>query len=172
MNNNSVNVENAILSNSSKIETNKNSIEDNDTDIAYNLREINYIKNNISEPYLKNIYNILFYDSKTQVDFKNSFYEKVFVVDSKQNDFIEMNFKINLEYEDISDRNYIKIIYEIFDENGYRLYTKSINNNNKYLCFSNKVIIDENIFYNFNKDIKKIKFIIKFQMLLPNVIKI
>ena len=82
-----------------------------------------------------------------------------------------MNFKINLQYEDIYERNYVKTIYELFDENDNRLYTKSINNN-KYLYFSNKVVIDENVFYNFNKSIKKIKFIIKFQMLLPNVIKI
>ena len=38
--------------------------------------------------------------------------------------------------------------------------------------FSDRVIIDENIFYNFTKDIKKIKFVIKFQMLLSRVIKI
>ena len=55
--------------------------------------EINYIKNNISKPYLKNIYNILFYESKTQID-----------------------FKIDLQYEDVSERNYVKTIYEIFDE--------------------------------------------------------
>ena len=72
-----------------------------------------------------------------------------------------MYFKIDLQYEDISGRNYVKTIYELFDENNNRLYTKSINNN-KYLYFSNKVIIDENIFYNFTKDIEKIKFVIKF----------
>ena len=44
VNNNLGNLENAILSNSSKIDTNKNSIKDNDADIAYNLREINYVK--------------------------------------------------------------------------------------------------------------------------------
>ena len=82
-----------------------------------------------------------------------------------------MYFKIDLQYEDISERNYVKTIYEIFDENGNRLHTKSINNN-KYLYFSNRVIIDENIFYNFTKNVKKIKFVIKFHMLLPNVIKI
>ena len=87
------------------------------------------------------------------------------------NDFIEMYFKIDLQYEDISERNYVKTIYEVFDENDNRLYAKSINNN-KYLYFSNKVIIDENIFYNFNKDVKKMKFVIKFQILLPRVIKI
>ena len=38
-----------------------------------------------------------------------------------------------------------KIIYEILDENNNSLYIKSVNNN-EYLYFSNKVIIDENIF--------------------------
>ena len=49
--------------------TNKNSIEDNDTDIAYNLQEINKIKNN--KTYLKNVCNILFHNKKTQIDFRN-----------------------------------------------------------------------------------------------------
>ena len=82
-----------------------------------------------------------------------------------------MYFKIDLEYEDILERNYVKTIYEIFNENENRLYVKSINDN-RYLHFSNRVIVDENIFYNFTNSIKKIKFIIEFQMLLPNVIKI
>ena len=50
-------------------------------------------------------------------------------------------------------------------------YIKSVNNN-EYTYYSNKIFIDENIFYNFNKNIKKIKFVIKFQMLLSRVIKI
>ena len=54
---------------------------------------VDYLKNNISKSYLKNIYNILFYDKKTQINFRNLFYEKVFDINSKQNDFIEMNFK-------------------------------------------------------------------------------
>ena len=82
-----------------------------------------------------------------------------------------MDFKISLEYQDISERDYVKITYEIFDDNDNILYAKSTNNN-KYLYFSNKVIVDENIFYNFTKNVKKIKFVIKFQMLLPRVIKI
>ena len=133
--------------------------------------EINDIKNNNSTQYLKNIYNILFYDKKTQINFKGAFYEKVFDVNSKQNDFIEMYFKIDLQYEDISERNYVKIIYQLFDENDNSLYIKSVTNNN-YTYFSNRVIVDENIFYNFTKNVKKIKFVIKFQMLLSRVIKI
>ena len=161
-----------------KIEKNKNDIlinligiNTNEDNIAYNLEEINYIKNSNSKLYLKNVYNILFYNKKTQTDFRNLFYEKVFDVNANKNDFIEMNFKIDLQYEDISERNYVKTIYEIFDENDNSLYIKSTNNN-KYSYFSNKIIVDENIFHNFTKDVKKMKFVIKFQMLLPKVIKI
>ena len=129
------------------------------------------MKNNNSKSYLKNVYNILFYDKKTQIDFRNLFYEKVFDVNANENDFIEMKFKIDLQYESISERNYVKTIYEIFDENDNRLYIKPVTNND-YAYFSNRVIIDENIFYNFNKVVRKIKFVIKFQMLLSRVIKI
>ena len=167
-----------ITSNSGKTSTNKSDIStnlikinSNEDDILYNLGEINYLKSNKSTQYLKNIYNILFFNKKTQIDFRNIFYEKVFDINAGINDFIEMNFKIELEYQDTDDRNYVKAIYEIFDENNNRLYIKSITNNN-YLYFSNKLIIDENIFYNFNEDIKKIKFVIKFQMILSRVIKI
>ena len=167
-----------ISTNLGKINTNKNNIStnlikinSNEDDILYNLSEINNIKNNNSTQYLKNIYNILFYDKKTQISFINLFYEKVFDVDVSINDFIEMYFKIDLQYEDISERNYVKIIYQLFDENDNSLYIKSVNNND-YTYFSNRVIVDENIFYNFTKNVKKIKFVIKFQMLLSRVIKI
>ena len=82
-----------------------------------------------------------------------------------------MNFKIDLQYDDISERNYVKTMHEIFDETNNTLYVKSVTNDD-YTYFSNRVIIDENIFYNFTKNVKKIKFIIKFQMILPRAIKI
>ena len=160
-----------IDENKNDISTNLININTNEDNIAYNLSEINYIKNNIPKLYLKNIYNILFYNKKTQIDFRNLFYEKVFDVNANKNDFIEMNFKIDLQYEDISERNYVKTIYETFDENGNILYIKSVTNNS-YTYFSNGFIIDENILYNFTKNLKKIKFVIKFQMILSRVIKI
>ena len=86
VNNNLDDLENTILSNSSKIDTNENDvstnlikINTNEDDILYNLSEINYIKNNISKPYLKNINNILFYESKTRIDFRGIFFEKVYI---------------------------------------------------------------------------------------------
>ena len=70
-------------------------INGNEDDIAYNLNEINYLKNNKSTQYLKNIYNILLYDSKTKISFKEDiFFEKIFNIDASLNDFIEINFKI------------------------------------------------------------------------------
>ena len=154
-----------INNNSSDISTNLIKINSNENDILYNLNEINYIKNNKSTQYLKNVYNILIYDSKTQIDFREDiFYEKIFDINANQNDFLEIFFKIQLEYRDTDDRHYVKSIYELFDENNNSLYVKSVNNN-EYLYFSNKMTIDENIFYNFTNNIKKLKFVIKFQKL-------
>ena len=160
-----------INTNEDNISTNLIKINSNEDDILYNLNEINNIKNNSSKSYLKNVYNILFYDKKTQISFRNYFYEKVFDVNASINDFIEMSFKISLQYENISERSYVKTLYELFDENDNSLYIKSVSNND-YSYYSNKIFIDENIFYNFNKSIKKIKFVIKFQMILSRVIKI
>ena len=81
-------------------------------------------------------------------------------------------FKIDLQYDDISGSNYVKAIYQLFDEDDNSLYIKSVSNN-EYLYLSNRVIVDENIFYNFSNDVKKIKFVIKFQNIsFSRVIKI
>ena len=154
-----------VDTNTKDISTNLSKINSNEDDILTNLNEINYLKNNNSKSYLKNVYNILFYNNNEQISFKDEiFYEKIFDINVDINDFIEMSFKIELEYRNINDRNYVKNIYQIMDENNNILYIKTISND-EYPYFSNKLIIDENIFYNFNKNIKKIKFIIKFQKL-------
>ena len=172
-NENYINIDYVDRNNEERINTNKNDIStnlikinSNEDDILSNSSEINYIKNNISKSYIKNIDNILFYDKKTQISFikDDIFYEKVFELNANKNDFLEMKFKIDLQYDDISERNYVKTIYQLLDENDNSLYIKSVTNND-YSYFSNRVIIDENIFYNFNKDIKKIKFVIRFQKL-------
>ena len=163
VNNNLGDLENNILSNKNNISTNLIKINSNEDDILSNLNEINYLKNNKSTQYLKNVYNILFYNEKKQISFKDEiFYEKVLDVDAAINDFIEIKFKIGLEYRHINDRNYVKNIYEILDENDNSLYIKSASNS-EYSYFSNRVTIDEEIFYTFTKNIKKMKFVIKFQ---------
>ena len=172
-NENYINIDYVDRNNEGRINTNKNNIStnlikinSNEDDILSNSSEIDYIKNNISKSYLKNIYNILFYDKKTQINFKKDvFYEKVFDINAGINDFIEIDFKIDLQYDDISERNYVKTIYQLLDDNNNSLYIKSINNN-EYSYFSNRIIIDENIFYNFTKNVKKIKILIKFNKII------
>ena len=143
-----------IEKNKNDISTNLINISSNEDKIASNLSEIKYLKKNKSTQYLKNINNILFYDKKTQINFKGIFYEKVFELNANKNDFIEMKFKIDLQYEDISERNYVKTIYEIFNENNNSLYIKSITNND-YVYFSNRVIVDEDIFIILIRMLKK-----------------
>ena len=132
------------------------------------MREINNIRNN--KIYLKSVYNISFYDKKTQIDFSDIFYEKIFNDNANKNDFIEINFRMIIEYEDISERIYVHSHYEIFDDDNNSLYISSIHNND-YEFFNNKVFINENIFYNFTKNVKDIKLVIKFVMSISKIIK-
>ena len=113
--------------NKKDISTNLIKINSNEDNILTNLNEINYLKNNKSTQYLKNVYNILFYNNNEQISFKDEiFYEKIFELNANKNDFLEINFKIELEYMNINDRNYVKNIYEILDENNNnRLYNKN-----------------------------------------------
>ena len=164
-----------ISSNLGKIEENKGNISCNlinmrlnEDNIAINLTKIKELNQN--KTYLKNLENILFYDKNTQVDFKGTFFEKIFKVTAKQINFIELNLKILLEYEDMSQRIYVNTYYEIFDENNNSLYISSINNND-YQYFSNKVFVEEKIFYNSAKNVKNIKFKIKFVMTAEKVKK-
>ena len=158
-----------VYTNTESISTNLIKINSNEDDILTNLNEINYLKNS-SKSYLKNVYNILFYNNNEQISFKDEiFYEKIFELNANKNDFIEMSFKIELEYRNINDRNYVKNIYEILDENNNRLYIKTISNND-YSYYSNKIFIDENIFYNFTKNVKKIKILIKFNKIISSKI--
>ena len=167
-----INIDYLDRNNEGRIDMNKKDISNNlikiisnEDDISSNLEKINNIKNNNSKSYLKNVYNILFYDNNEQISFKDQvFYEKEFNVNASVNDFIEIKFKIGLEYRNINNRSYVKNSYEILDKNNNRLYIKTISND-EYSYFSNKLIINENIFYTFTKNIEKIKFIIKFQKL-------
>ena len=171
VNNNLGDLENTILTNKNNISTNLIKINSNENDILSNSSEVDYIKNNNSKSYLKNIYNVLFYDDKTQINFKEIFYEKSFQVNASINDFLKFNLRMLLEYENINEKIYVNTVYEIFDENNNSLYISTINNND-YQYFSNKLSIKENIFYNFTKNFKNIKFRIKFVMTSVQVIKI
>ena len=64
VNNNLDDLENTILTNKNNISTNLINIRGNEDNILSNSSEIDYLKNNISKSYLKNVYNVLFYNEK------------------------------------------------------------------------------------------------------------
>ena len=68
-----------------------------------------------------------------------------------------------MEYELIQEKPYIRSIYAIKDMNNNFLYIKTIDHHT-YTYFENKLFVNENIFYNFDKSIEKIKFSIRFQL--------
>ena len=55
--------------NKGNISSNLEKIDKNKGNISSNLSKINNIENNISKTYIKNIYNILFYDKKLKLIF-------------------------------------------------------------------------------------------------------
>ena len=111
--------------------------------------------------YLKNLYNILYRDNDIKVS--HFFYDKTFLLNAKRNDFIEVYFKLQLEYDDISNARYVATNLIFLNmENGQEIYSKSYSNN-KYLTNTNNIIlINDSINYNFDIDIDKLKLAITF----------
>ena len=90
-NENYINIDYIHKNNEERIDTNKNNISTNlinirgnEDNIAYNLSKIDYIKDNISKSYLKNVHNILYYTVKEKIDFNNDFYDKTFELNAKK----------------------------------------------------------------------------------------
>ena len=134
-------------------------------DIKDSLNSINNISNRVgkleNKLYLKNLYNILYHDNDIKIS--HFFYDKSFLLKSKQNDFIEIFFKLQLEYADISNAKSVTtnlIIYNM--SNGEELYSKSYSNNKYPTNTNNIILINDSINYNFDIDIDKVKIAITF----------
>ena len=138
--------------------------------INANKSDIEKLNNNII---LKNIKDILFYNVKTQINFKNNFYDKTFVLNIKKNDFIEIDLKMLLEYSNIDSSNIIIIEFSLYDDDDddEQIYAITYNNSD-YILHDNLVYINENILYTFEKDIYNLKFEIFFYMLRSDIVNI
>ena len=120
---------------------------------------------------LKNIINILFYNDKKQIDFKNNFFDNKFNLNIKKDDFIEIDLRMLLEYTNIDNSNVIITEFRLYDDNDDRLYTATYNNSD-YISHNNLVFINKNIFYNFEKDVSNLRVKIFFYMLRSAIVKI
>ena len=115
----------SIKENKKNIASNLINMNINEDNIAINTSEIEYLKK--SKIYLKNLYNEIFHNEKTQILFSNDkfFYEKVFEDNYNINDFIEISLDFIVEIDNISNLSYVKIRYNIYDDNDNRLYIKT-----------------------------------------------
>ena len=138
---------------------------DNVKDIENNFEKI---ENSIK---LKNIKNMLFYDERDQINFKGIFFNKTFELNIKKNDFIEIDLRMLLDYENINEAHIIITEFKLYNDNDERIYISTYNNGDS-ISYKNFVFINKHIFYNFEKDTKNLKIIIEFRMTRVEVVKI
>ena len=148
---------------------------DNVKDISNNLEQINTNKSDIinlkNDIKLKNVYNVLFYDEREQIAFKNNFFNKTYEINIKKDDFIEIDLRMLLDYENIKEAHITITEFKLYDDNDKEIYTASYNNGNN-ISFKNFVFLNKTIFYNFKKDTTKLRILIYFRMIKVEVVKI
>ena len=89
------------------------------------------------------------------------FFEKSYTINIKQNDFIEIYFKLLIKYDDVSNAKHITTNFILYD-GDVELNSYSYDNSD-YISNSNTDILLQNAFsYHFDKDINNLKIIITF----------
>ena len=147
-----------INTNKSDITSNLSKIGTNISDIANNLSEIESLKKSI---YLKNLLNILYYD--VDVKISDIFFEKTYVINAKKTDFLEIQFKILLIYDNISNAKYVNTIFTFYDDNDREVYWTSYDNSDYINDYGTIDLLLRNyIYYTFDRDITNLKIRISF----------
>ena len=135
-------------------------------DIQDALDSVNSIStrvNNLEKSlYLKNLYNDIYHNNDVNI-ITNIFFDKTYNLNAKQNEFIEIYFKLLIKYEDVSNARHITTNFILYNmENGNELISYSYDNSD-YISNSNTDILLNNAFYyNFNEDVNKLKIAITF----------
>ena len=147
--------------------TNEMSIK-NIQDSLNNVNSISSRVDNLEESlYLKNLLNILYHENDIQI--RHIFFQKIYTINAKKNDFLEIYFKMLLEYDDVSNAKYVTTNFILYDNNGNELYIASYNNSD-YIADSNTDILLNNAFYyNFDSNITNLKIVLSFSMSRSNL---
>ena len=144
-------------------------------DIQDSLNTVNNISNDLEKINnsikLKNVINILFNDVRDQINFKGIFFNKTYELNIKKNDFIEIDLRMLLDYENINEAHIVVTEFKLYNDNDEQIYISTYNNGDS-ISYKNFVFINKHIFYNFDKDTKNLKIIIEFRMTRVEVVKI
>ena len=129
---------------------------------------IKNIQDSLNKNYLKNFYNELYHENDLKVS--HIFYDKIFTINAKKTDFLEVYFKIQLDYDDLSNAKYVDTNFILYDmHNGQELFSKSYDNDD-YIGITNVNIILQNAFYyTFDRDVNKLKIAITFSLSRSNL---
>ena len=120
---------------------------------------LNAVNSMTSKIYLKNLFNELYHENDISIE--HIFFEKIYTINAKRNDFIEVYFKLLIKYDDVSNSKHITTNFILYD-GDVELISYSYDNND-YIGNSNTGILLNNAFYyNFDKDVNKLKIIISF----------
>ena len=138
--------------------------------VVKHYKKINTLSVNNNLTNLKNVYNIKYYDYKKQINFNESFFNKTFNLNFKKNDYIEIDLKMKLEYEDIDDSKIIKTEIKLYNDMNEEIFISNYINKDS-ISYANFVFLNKNILYNFIEDTKFLKIIIKFEFLQIKSIK-
>ena len=155
-----------------KIDTNKNDISTNlskiganTNEISSNLSEIESVKNSI---FLKNLLNILYHD--VDVKITNIFFENTYVINAKKTDFLEIQFKILLIYDFISNAKYVNTIFTLYDDDFNEVYWASYDNSDYINDYgTNDMLLQNYIYFTFDRDITNLKIRISFTWTRDNI---
>ena len=125
-------------------------------------KKINTLSVNNNLTNLKNLFNIKYYDYKKEIKFNESFFNKTFNLDFKKDDFVDIDLKMKLEYEDIDDSEIISTKIKLYNDINEEIFVTNYNNKDS-ISYSNFVFLNKNIIYNFIEDTKFVKIMITFE---------
>ena len=94
------------------------------------------------------------------------FFEKIFEINAIKNNFIEIDFRILLYYENKYLAEYVNLDFKIYDDNDEEIYVYNFKNND--FIIDDNVNSNKSIFLNFEKDIENLKIIIDFRIISSN----
>ena len=103
---------------------------------------LNAVNNFASKLYLKNLFNILYFDEDLPIG--HSFFEKSYTINAKRNDFIEVYFKLLIKYDDVTNAKHITTNFILYD-GDVELNSYSYDNSD-YISNSNTDILLQNAF--------------------------